>query len=205
MTPVLYVETNFVLDIAKSETNAARKLLEEAEAGRLELRLPTVCIMESYKAWQNERRRVIPVIEEIADRLPQIKGWRGQTVMESTVAGFREGLIEVDRELHEIRAEIACTIERILAVGSLLPLPDAWPKGRKSTILIEDEPDDMILHSVLMEAARSGTHAAFLTKNTKDFQTRAVTAVADAVNLKMLFQPEHAFGWAFHRTLGDEQ
>lgn len=205
MKPLLYVETNFVLDIAKVETNAARELLEAAEAGRLDMRIPAVCVMESYKAWQNERRRVIPVIEEIVRRLPQIKGWRGQAVMESTVAGFHEGQIEIHRELNEIRAAIASTVERIAAVGSFIPLPDTWPKSRASAWLIEDEPDDMILHSVLVEAARFGTRAAFLTKNRLDFKTSAVRTAASAVNLKVLFRPEDALGWVFHRASSEQQ
>lgn len=190
----LYVETNFVIDCAKGETTESRTILGLAERGEIELRMPVVSVMESYKAWEAERRRVVPVMEDVQQRLPKLQGWRGERVLTQAIASLRDGLVEMEDELHEIRSSITTCIRRIAAAGTIVPLPRAWCVRESGTSLIEAEPDDMILAAVLADAD-GRADCGFLTKNTSDFKAVNVRDAARARGVRMLYHPSHAEAW----------
>jgi hypothetical protein len=190
----LYVETNFVIDCAKGETDESRSILALAERGEVELRIPVVSVMESYKAWEAERRRVVPIMEDLRQRLPKLQGWRGERVLSEAIASLRDGLVEMEEELHEVRSSISSCIRRITIAGAIVPLPRSWCVREAGTSLIEAEPDDMILATVLADAEGTA-ECGFLTKNISDFKAVTVRDAARARGVRMLYHAGHAESW----------
>lgn len=56
MKVILYLETNFILAMAKGQNGLADNILQNPTED-LTIALPSICLMESLVAWENQQKR----------------------------------------------------------------------------------------------------------------------------------------------------
>jgi rRNA-processing protein FCF1 len=56
MPIILYLETNFILAMAKGQNGLADNIWQKP-AEHLTIAIPSICLMESLVAWENEQKR----------------------------------------------------------------------------------------------------------------------------------------------------
>ncbi|HTD37414.1 MAG TPA: hypothetical protein VK669_07860 [Candidatus Limnocylindrales bacterium] len=173
MSPRLYVETNFVMSVAKGQDADAELLLAFAESQRVELCLPEVCVMETFKVWERERRGTASLTRRLQKHIDDYK--RRQTALGPSAAAILDNArVQADKQMNSVRGRAARCIQRIATHGRLIALSRRWAADGAEPRVIPSEPDDMILASVVEHARNEPEkHVGFATKNTKDFGDKA--------------------------------
>lgn len=169
---IVYVETNFVLELAflQEEHQRCRSLLAIArEREGTELALPVFCVGEAYEVFGRKRRERL----ELADRL---RRELAQIVRSRPYAGRSRVLNEVtdlfSRSGAEQKARLDDVLDEVLGVGRLLPLDrSTHRKAVEYQTTRSLAPQDSVVYASVMEDLEQGTGSpsCFITRNPKDF------------------------------------
>lgn len=167
---IVYVETNFLLEIAyvQEGCESCRGILNLA-AGDLSLMVPAFALVEARQTWsrRNSEHKVLrnqlqPIIRQLARSEPF------STVNESS----SELLVALVASGEDTRRRLEETIDALTAVARVLPLSaDVVARARQEEMRLALSPPDAVVYaSVLshLEHAPSGTKC-FLNRDTKDF------------------------------------
>jgi predicted nucleic acid-binding protein len=170
----LYVETNFILELAflRGEHQACAELLAHAEARRIDLHLPAFSVAETYDAWIRRARqrgelgsRLKSEVAELSRSLP----YRG------SAKEFREVSDLLTRSSKEEQERVDVTLAQVLQVARLIPIePRTLRRAREfQEQELKLSPQDLIVYASVMchleEAATSEPLHGFVTRNTRDF------------------------------------
>jgi hypothetical protein len=191
--PRVYIETNFVVGYGKEHHRGQEAILSLASSGRVDLRLPAVAIMESYKSWERERERANRLRDglqaEIADVLDR-------KFVPDTAREFTDSLSSaassVVRRLDRARGRIATCVHVVASYGRILPLPTSWALIERDDSLILAEPDDMILASVIEDAKEDPDESILLTENSEDFAQPSVKDALQTVGVQYMYDTADA-------------
>lgn len=118
---IVYVESNFVLEIAlgQEQAESAEEMLREGESGSSELRIPTFALAEPYATVVQRgriRRQLTNSLEDQLRQLARSRPHREEVLhLQSAPAVLRS--IEA-REIDRLQV----TIERVLRTGICLPI-----------------------------------------------------------------------------------
>lgn len=170
---IVYVETNFVLEIAllRDEHEHCERLMDLARTGRVRLLLPAFSIGEPYESWVRRSRRRSEVNQQLVVELNELS--RSKPYVSSTDELQKVStLLTLSRDEEKTRLDDALT--GMLDVVELIPTDAAVAR---TAIEVQREsglsPQDSIVYaSVLGHLARAGAgQKCFITKNSNDFHT----------------------------------
>ena len=169
---IVYVETNFVLELAflQEEHEQCRSLLSIArEREGTELALPVFCVGEAYEAFERKRRERLDLADKLRGELTQIVRSRPYTDRSKELNELADLFVRSGREQ---KARLDRVLDEVLGVGRLLPL-DRETHGKavnyqKTRSLA---PQDSIVYASIMEGLEKGARSpsCFITRNSKDF------------------------------------
>jgi predicted nucleic acid-binding protein len=194
---ILYVESNFVLEIAlaREGENDARALLDAAEQGEIELAVPVFSICEPYGTVSYRGRKRAQDFAVLQRQLEDLgRGGANQQL----VAAMTPSLADVIGVEARERAELEHTVRRLLDTATILPLTaetlDAAVAHQGTHGL--DAADALIYASVLTDAAMRDVaeEKTFATRNSGDFDRAAIREELAAVGCDIVFEFAHIIG-----------
>lgn len=183
----VYVETNFVLELAfrQEQAESCRTILGLCEAGRARLVLPAFSIVEAFQAAvarEKERANVATALHK------QI----GQLARSEIMAGDAETLQPLTALLvkgsEQERTDLRSALQRVTSIADLIPLDaDVLRAGEElERSLRLSAQDAVVLASVLGHLERSPAElGCFLNRNVKDFDDPDVLARLDRFGCKL--------------------
>jgi predicted nucleic acid-binding protein len=195
----LYVETNFVLELAylQEGSDSCEELLQLAEAGKLSIVLPNYCLAESVESATRrfrDRKELVAKLEWHVDQLARSKPYAG---LRATAEQTRSAL--ADSQQDELQ-RLDATLQRMASVVRLLPLDTATlvrASMLRASAAIDELQDSLVLASVLVDRARdSSSNSCFVTTNTRDFSLPEVQDALSQLNCKPLFTFADALGYS---------
>lgn len=169
----LYVETNFILELAflREEHDACEELIALSEEGKIELFLPVFSVGETYEAWARRSRQRA----ELHSRLKaEILDLSRSKPYQQSFEEFREITSLLTRSGGEERHRLDGSLERVLGTARVIPIELRTIRRVQSLQPLKLSPQDLIVYasvlSHLEEAMdeNSGPRM-FVTRNTKDF------------------------------------
>jgi predicted nucleic acid-binding protein len=172
----VYVETNFVLELAlQQEQHAAcEAILEMAEARQVELVLPAYSLVEASTAL---RRRTIErkgSLDDVNRQLREVARMKGYAPsVEQTTKDMQALLVDA---VQKAGARFAQLTRRLHAGSILLPLA-ARELAKASELETEyglSYPDVLVLAPVLCDPDIGRAESCFLNRNTKDFDDSVI-------------------------------
>jgi len=114
LRPILYVETNFVLGVAKGQDVLAGRFLADGFPG-VEVVIPGVCYMEAFSVLEYERKSRSRFHEEMYRQSREAK-WDRTSAHAPTLAGYLgQALIESDQLLNEFEDRLYGALENLTA------------------------------------------------------------------------------------------
>jgi hypothetical protein len=159
--------------------------------------IPSGCYMESFSAFEDERKRRNRFRAELANQIVQLRRDTTSANARTLLARLQEGRIANGELLNDVEARLFQFVDR--AAGILEPIPQtpAVIQRAVTAMLIADPTDNLILHSILDHAGRfPGATKALLTDNTRDFGTEDVQAVLAAAGINRPFRSvTNVLGW----------
>jgi hypothetical protein len=194
----LYVETNFVLELAylQEGSDSCEELLQLAEAGKLDIALPSYCLAESVDSATRrfrDRKELLASLDWHLDQLARSKPYAN---LRSTAEQTRSALAGSQQD--ELR-RLDTSLQRIATVGRLLPI-DTATLSRASSLradgVMGDLQDSMVLASILVDLAdTTPTRSCFVTTNTHDFARPDIKDALSQQNCKIVFSFADALGY----------
>lgn len=165
----VYVETNFLLEIAyeQEQEQACLDLLELVESSpSLQLAVPAFCYSEALWNLRGRRKERQALQRQMDLALREIGRTRS---LKEHAKGDLVGLLTQSIQDGETRLEDVR--ERLIHLGEVLPLTrEVFLKAAElSESFGLQEPDAVVLATVLLDRKSSSTPGWFLTRNSKDF------------------------------------
>lgn len=196
---ILYVETHFLMSIAKGQDPQAYTLLQNTPSS-VRIVIPSICCMEAFSRLENEQKYRQHFEEELDKQINE--SGRDQT---SPHAEFFRSNLEQSRIgnqllFNDIEARLFDTLDQLAIKLEMIALTADILQQSLRTVLIEKElTDNLILHSVLHHARFHFTEIkVFLSGNTRDFGERQteVQGALHEVGVNNYFSRTQAFlGW----------
>ena len=175
---ILYVESNFILELAylQEEHANCERILKLAREGVVQLILPAFAIAEPYSAWVGRKKRRQAVHTELTRELREL----GRS---EPYAGAPEQFQDVTKALlvsgEEEKNRLDESIESVLQACSLIPLEaDTIRTAIDIQLTTGLGPQDSIIYASVLSHLLNvapGEHKYFVTKNSKDFDNPDIT------------------------------
>ena len=169
---IVYVESNFVLEIAlrQEQFQAAESVLADADAGRIVLAYPAFSIYEPFSTLTSTARNRLTLTRNLQEQSNQLGRGLGNDEALHQLSAARAGLLEASRvEMEALKA----TVERLLRSGEQIALDLSI---FQSAVLYEDAfgltPQDATMLACVVSHAGSRSSEEikiFANKNIKDF------------------------------------
>ncbi len=196
MDVIVYVETNFLMSVAMGREAMGDNLLA-AVSTSVRVAIPSGCYMESFSAFEDEQKRRNGFGAELDKQIVQLRRDTTSANAGTLLKRLEESRIANDQLLNDVQTRLFQFVDR--AVGVLEPIPEtpAIIHNAVTAMLIPDPTDNLILHAILDHARRFPAAAkAFLTENTKDFDTPVVQAALAPVGITKPFRSvTNLLGW----------
>lgn len=193
----VYVESNFVLELAfqRDEEPACQQLLQLAEVGKVQLAIPTFCVVEPYEAIVRRAKQREETHNKLKQELSELA--RSKPYRESP-QDFQEltSLLLKSNEEEKLQLEQALT--RVMACAAIIPL-DYQLVAQAITLQSSRSlsPQDALVYaSVLKDLQGAGTEQhCFITKNSKDFVNPDIISDLLGFNCKLLTRFRDGLGY----------
>lgn len=197
---IVYVETNFVLELAflQEESEVCSAIVELSETGQIDLIIPAYSLVEPYEALVRRSKRRRELSTRISEETRDLSRSRPYAEISERASEITSVLINSGEE-EKRRFEM--TLARILNCAEVVPLD--------STIITDSisaqasfslSPQDAIVYiSVLnhLDQSPSGLKC-FLNKNTKDFLNPDILSRLESHECRLI--PRFAQGLEYIRT-----
>jgi len=194
---IVYVETNFLMSVAMGREARGDDLLA-AVSGSVHVAIPAGCYMESFSAFEDEKKRRNWFKAELDKQITQLRRDTTSANAGELLKRLEESRIANDQLLNDIQVRLFQFVDRAAPVLERIPETADILRLAVGKLIIPDPTDNLILHSIIDHANRNpGASKALLTDNTKDFNTPDVHSALTAVGiLPRLFRTvTNVLGW----------
>lgn len=195
----LYVESNFVLELAfaQEQSTYCEELLEAAEHSQIELVVPAFCLAEPLETLVRRHRDRTNLYDRLLGEIKQLR----------RNAAYADALTEAERVTDLLGASADDDDRRLeesyLRVVETAAVIVLTPDVVRSSFDLRREfalpaQDATILASIVDHLGRNPSPAAFVTRNTKDFDDPEIRAHLGDRNCDLLTAFGEAVGYARH-------
>jgi hypothetical protein len=180
-TPILYVETNFLISHAAGRDGKTGEVLSRSP-DRFRIVMPSGCFMEALSAFEDERKRHHRLIGDLKQQVGQSKRNVTSPGISRLIDHLERAIDELWEVFNDFQGRLYGAIDFLRTSAELIhPTPEILGESVARTLL--DEPtDNLILASILSHA---GSHPeevkAFLSENRRDFDLNPYSK--DAIGL----------------------
>ncbi|MDK2971545.1 MAG: hypothetical protein PWP23_1300 [Candidatus Sumerlaeota bacterium] len=196
---ILYVETNFLLEIARQQDHAQEAeelLLLGSDRSRLRLFCPAHCIGEAAANIGYHHQERLPLLVSLQKQQREL----GRYAIES---GLTDLIGKLDSRMHAVRKHeewrLEQTVEKLLRFDGALPTPYlACGDAAEFELEYELRFSDALLLATVIRHARTLSEElkAFVSRDRKDFGGRVAREVLRRENIKYLTTFEAALALA---------
>jgi predicted nucleic acid-binding protein len=185
----LYVESNFVLELALSQEHwtDAEALLVRAERRQMSLAIPAVSISEPFSTVTNRSRLRRAVIDQL-DR--QIEDLRRSHLLQDDVNSIELTPAILNRVKEHETELLISTLVRVLDVATVIPIDAAvFREALENRIRFPFDPMDAVIFSSVAHHLRSTTEKGphlFVTKDKRDFRKSGIAELLRALDCELL-------------------
>ena len=185
---IVYVETNFVLELAylRPTSDNCKRLLALAGEGTISLVVPAFALIEARLAWQSNVKRRNRLHSEVSTELRELSRSRPHTDIASQSYAFVSALIDT---AEQDRRRLESAVHAILGQAIVLPTePSIVRQAHLTELLYDLSPQDSIIYTTVIEHARGDEGPKlFVTQNAKDFRVPQIEEELTKHACKLLF------------------
>lgn len=194
----LIVETNWLLDVSLQRDLGSLAIWTLAEAHRIDLFLPSLCIAEAVKAFESQRHRWGQVMSQLASAQSDL---RRSALFQAEVTALSEahGALEELRDQSEIslwqtlhRASSRCTLVELSTTTTDL--------ARSPRHQLTLDPADALVLAVVEEMVVASRCARFMSRDAA-FRTPMVVSHLQSRQIEFMSEPDRFLSRYFPDTL----
>lgn len=195
---IVYVETNFVLELAymQEEHERCDEVLALAEQQKIELLIPAFSVSEPYESWVRRAKRRAELHSTLDRELTELA--RSKPYQQSSVE-LQELTKMLAQSGQEEKQRLDVIVRKLLQILTVIPSTSAV---LQSALLLQNtrnlSPQDSIVYaSVLshLSAVSMDAPKCFITKNSKDFTNPDIESDLTDHNCKLLTKFKNGLGY----------
>lgn len=201
---LLYVETNFLMSVAKGQDPQADSLLQHTPPS-VRLAIPSICYMEALSIWHKEKEYSQQFQRELDKQI-------NDSARDNTSAHAKSFLFYLEQcrlsnklRLNDIQSRLYQAIDELLSKAEMLTLTAEVVREISEVTLIEPETalikndlmDNLILRCIIRHADLHSTEdKVFLSGNSKDFGKQNLQEALRNVGIdKYFIRAQDFLGW----------
>jgi hypothetical protein len=168
---IVYVETNFVLELAylRATSENCQRLLDLAHGGKVEIVVSSFALIEARLAWQRNAKRRNRLHSAVRTELGELSRSRPLMNIPVESQAFVAALIDTaqqDRSRLETAVETLARVARITATP-----PETLARAYEVEQRLGLSPQDALVYASVVEHVQSDTSSdkLFVTQNKRDF------------------------------------
>ncbi|MDZ7956738.1 MAG: PIN domain-containing protein [Aulosira sp. DedQUE10] len=192
---IIYVETNFLMGIAKGQDPPAQELLQNTPSS-LRLVMPSICFVESLITLEQEEKYNVEFLHKLDIQINQAGRDNSDNarLLLSLLEQSRTTFLERSNEVKE-RFDIA--FNRLAQKAEIITLnKDIFQETLNRPILSKHIIDKIILECIIYHANLYPQEIKiFLSSNSKEFGRREVTEILSNIGVQYLSQTQNFIGW----------
>lgn len=204
MSMHIYVETNFVLELAliQEQHESCERIIALCEEGKAHLIIPAYSLIEPYETtirYARERTRLSNELGKEIRQLSRSKPYQEQIDMLQEVTAF------LVRSQEDEKQRLRSTLNRLLAVAEIIPLnPNIISSALSFQSSHDFSPQDSIVYASVYEHLQvsAAKNKCFLNKNSKDFDDPDIVATLKNFGCDMRFRFDHGYNFIFSQIGG---
>lgn len=194
---IVYVESNFVLEIAflRNEHELCTTLLDAARMHTFRLALPAFSVGETYEAWVRRSKQRAELSGRLRNELGELSRSKPY---ETSTAEFERVTSLLVRSSEDEKRRLDEALDHILNIAEIIPI---GVTTIKAAIAYQQAPalspqDSIVYASILQHLTQSsGETACFVTKNSKDFDNPDIENHLRGHNCRLFFRFSDALGY----------
>ncbi len=201
---VLYIETNFLMTVAKGQDPQADRLLQTTPSS-VRLAIPGICYMEALSIWEKEKEYSQQFQRELDKQINDSARDNTSSHAKSFLFHLEQCRLTNKLRLNDIQSRLYQAINELLSKAEMLTLTAEILREimeitlfQPQTALIKNDlMDNLILQCILRHARLHPTEdKVFLSGNNNDFGKRQVqAALCDAGVDKYFIRTQDFLGW----------
>jgi len=201
---ILYVETNFLMTVAKGQDTQADTLLQNTPPS-VHLAVPAICYIEVLSIWEKEKEYSQQFRKELDKQINDSARDNTSPHAKSLLFYLEQSNLANKRRLNDIQNRLSQAIDQLLIKAEMITLTAEIVREISETTLIKPETflikndlmDNLILHCVIGHARLHPIeNKVFLSGNNNDFGKQAVQGALRDAGISHYFSRTEAFiGW----------
>jgi hypothetical protein len=193
---IVYVETNFLMSVAMGREANGNNLLA-AVSDSVRVAIPSGCYMESFSAFEDEKKRRVWFKTELDKQIGQLQRDTTSTNAGALVKLLEESRIANNHLVNDVESRLFQLVNRAASAFDPIATTPEVLQAAVGQVLIPDPTDNLILHSIIDHTAYFSSHTkVMLTDNAKDFGKSEVQAALAAVGISKSFRAvTNLLGW----------
>ncbi len=202
MSAILYLETNFIIGASLGRDKKAEALLQVSSAD-LQIILPSICIMEAWSVFEDERKRRNAFRQTMVQQIGQLRRDETSSHAKALLQHLQQASTENDDLLNDVEGRLRDILSKLsglqpgFSTANLLPLTQEMFQNSIPAGPTKDSTDNLILAMILAHANENpADEKVFLSGNIKDFQTPEIEVLLAAAAINHYFaRTEDFLGW----------
>lgn len=198
MKVILYLETNFILAMAKGRNGSMEDILQTSTEN-VTIAVPSICLMESLVAWEKEQKRSKSFTQAVQIEISEAKRNVSSEDARSVVAFLDRSVIIYDNLLVELDNRFKNVFETLKNRAELIhPKIENLQSTLNEPRLTQksERRDDFILQCILDHASSNQDKTkAFFSENSKQFGQSAVRDVLREKGISYFSNRSNLQGW----------
>jgi predicted nucleic acid-binding protein len=195
---IVYVETNFVLELAflQEEHESCDLLVKLAEVGDIQLYLPAFCIGETYEAWVRRSKRRAELHNRLLSETRELSRSKPYQAPSKELQELTNLLVQSSEEEKDRLDQV---LTKVLDIVEIIPIDIDVIKSalalQKSRNL---SPQDSIVYASLLSQLvknSSTTEKCLINRNAKDFLTPDILNELVTFHCKLLTSFKDGLGY----------
>lgn len=185
---IVYVETNFVVELGYRQANfkVCESIIKLTGTRGVTLAIPAYCLVEPYEKYFRAQSETRALVQGISARVTQVARSQPYRTLITRSKRLTETLVQ---SVDDQKAGLDASIARIAAGAEVIPLDgDAVTTGMILQAQNRFSPQDSVVYATLLShmTKRPGEAKCFVTTNSKDFADPVTRQELASYNCKLL-------------------
>ncbi|MBK1987975.1 DUF4935 domain-containing protein [Sphaerospermopsis aphanizomenoides BCCUSP55] len=200
---ILYIETNFLMAIAKGQDPEAENLLYNPP-NEVRIFVPNICYVEAVSVFKIEKQAIKSFKMEIENKIKEAKRDRSSANAISLINNLEQAKNDNDSLLNDIQYRLSSAIDGENSQAESIFLPDDQLQHtcrimltQPETLLVKNDiMDNLILRCILNHAdSHSQEKKAFISDNKEDFGKPEVKESLRKAGIKYFTKAQYFLQW----------
>jgi hypothetical protein len=180
---ILYVETNFVVAIAKGQDTEVDRLLESPPHST-QIHVPSACLIEALATLKTETKQRAKFVNELSVNRREAQRDSTSENAASLVFHLNEAIVKSQELLNDVRGRLNKALVDLTVNAQILPVGRSMIEDAFNLTVLDDAMDRLILSCILDHASSTTSGSkAFLSANSRDFGHPGVKGLLSAAGV----------------------